>query len=288
MIILLLYSGPFSNETTLNIKDKPSIDDIDDLYKKSLSSLSCSCARVAVRYSKFLSMKFEFHSICTSEFISPSYRLDLLKNNKNRNITLALITHYRILSSLCYLSEQFIQNAKKVFENQELITIEPLTNSSFNIQMKSIISNFIRQTKSDYRRTLTFITKSFSVNQLLYIFRKNWKIDFSSINEKYILKTSPNSFSSSNCTCAISSNCKEQLIDDIYSGCFPYDGFRFSKFENISLGKLNNDLFVENWINQTNYTNYFQACQPLECEYILPNKNNPSIMFTTLLGLYGG
>ncbi len=196
MIILLLYSGPFSKETTLNVKEKPSIDDINNLYKKNLSRLSCSCARVAVRYAKFLSIKFEFHSICTSEFISPSYRLDLLNNNNNTNISHALITHYRILSSLCDLSEQFIRNAKKVFDHQELITIEPLTNSSFNIQMKSVISNFIRQTKSDYRRTLAFITKSFSVNQLLNLFRKNWKIDFSSINEKYILKTSSANFSS--------------------------------------------------------------------------------------------
>ena len=289
MIIVLLYSGPFSNETILKKKEKPSIDDINDLYNKNLSSLSCSCAKVAVRHAKFLSMKFEFHSVCTSEFISPSYRLDLLKRNvSSPYLSFALITHYRILSALCYFSEQFIQNAKKVFDNQELVTIEPLTNSSFNIQMKSIISNFIRQTKSDYRRTLAFITKSFSVNQLIHLLTINWRMDFTNINEKYILKTSPITFPSSNCTCAISSNCNKRLIDEIYIGCFPYDGFRFSKFQNISLGKLNNDLFVENWINQTNYTNYFRACKPSECQYTLSDKNNPSIMFTTLLGLYGG
>ena len=172
--------------------------------------------------------------------------------------------------------------------NRELITIEPLTNSSFNIQIKSLISNFIRQTKSDYRRTFSFIINSFSVNQLLNLFTNNWKINFTNETEKYILKTSPNYFPSSNCTCAISSNCNEQLIDDIHIGCFPYDGFRLSKFKNISLGKLNNQLFVQKWINQTNYTNYFQECQPLECQYTLSDKNNLFSIFTTLLGLYGG
>jgi hypothetical protein len=113
-------------------------------------------------------------------------------------------------------------------------------------------------------------------------------MNFSNKNEKYVLTTSPNYFPSSNCTCAISSNCNEQLIDDIHIGCFPYDGFRFSKFQNISLGKLNHQLFVQNWINQTNYTNYFQECQLLECQYTLSDKNNLFSMFTTLLGLYGG
>ncbi len=278
MIGALLYSGPFSKETKL-IKLKPSIDLINNLHHKSLS---CPCSKVSIRYSKFLSIKSEVHSICSKEYFDRF----LLENNVN--LSLELITHYRILSSLCDLTNQFINNTKKIFNNRELITIEPLTNSSFNIQTKSLIFNFIRQTKLNYRRTFSFIIKSFSVNQLLNLFTNNWKINFTNETEKYILKTSPHHFSSSNCTCAISSNCNQQLIDDIHIGCFPYDGFRLSKFKNISLEKLNNQLFVQKWINKTNYTNYFQTCQPLECQYTLSNKNDPIFMFTTLLGLYEG
>ena len=41
------------------------------------------------------------------------------------------------------------------------------------------------------------------------------------------------------------------------------------------------------WTNQSNYTNYFQKCRLLECQYTLPDKNNPGFILTTILGLYG-
>ncbi len=286
MFVAFFYYGPFNEETKLIKLENPSIDLVNNLHTKSLSSLSCPCSKVAIPYSKFLSIESEFNSICSSEFVSPLYRLNLLE--KNDSISLALVTHYRMLSSLCNLSNQFIKNAEKVFYNRELITVETLTNSTFEIKIKSFIFNFIRQTKSDYRRIFSFIINSFRVNQLLNLFTKNWKIDFTNENENYLIKTIPHRFSSSNCTCAIQSNCSEPLIDNIRIGCLPYDGFRLSKLNNISYGILNHHLFVEKWINYTNYTNYFQTCQPLECQYILPDRNNPILMLTTLLGLYGG
>ncbi|CAF4382743.1 unnamed protein product [Rotaria sp. Silwood2] len=259
---------------------------VNDLHEKNLSSLSCPCSKVAIPYAKVLSIKPEYHSICSSEYVSLSYIIDL--KNKNDSISLALSAHYRLLSSLCHSSHRFIENAKEVFDDYELINAETLTRSSFDIQIQSLISAFISQTPADYRRTLSFIVGSFSVNQLLHLFRTNWLIDFTDETEQYVLKTFPRNFSLSNCSCAISSNCSEPLTGDIVTGCFPYDGFRLSKFENVSWEKLNDQLFVETWKNTSNYTNYFQTCRPLECQYTLPNKNNFIIMLTNLLGLYGG
>ena len=45
--------------------------------------------------------------------------------------------------------------------------------------------------------------------------------------------------------------------------------FVFSKFENISLERLNHRLFVERWNNQSNFTNYFHQCQPLKYQYTI-------------------
>jgi hypothetical protein len=283
IIVALLSYGPFNKETKLIKIKNPSIDIINNLHKKNVSSLSCPCSKVAIHYSKFLSVKYKFHPICSSEFVSPLFLLNL-----NDNISDQLIAHYRILSSLCNISNEYLQNADKSFANRELITVEPLTESSFNIEIKSLISNFLRQIRSDYRRRFSFIINSFSVNQLLNLFRNNWRIDFTNKTEKYLIKTIPYRFPLTNCTCAISSNCNQQLIQNIYIGCFPYDGFRLSKFKKISLGKLNYQLFIQKSINKTNYTNYFETCQPLECQYKLPDKNNPIVMFTTFLGLYGG
>ncbi|CAF3342143.1 unnamed protein product [Rotaria sp. Silwood2] len=283
LIATIIYYGPLNRETE-SIKIKyPTMNTVNDLREKNPSSLSCPCSKVTVPYSTILSIKPEYHSICSSEYVSPSYINDL--KNKNDSISLALSAHYRLLSSLCHSSHRFIENAKEVFDAHELISIETLTRSSFDIQTQSLISTFISQIPADYRRTLSYIVGSFSVNQLLHLFRTNWLIDFTDENEQNLLKTFPRNFSSSNCSCAISSSCSEPLTDDIVIGCFPYDGFRLSKFENFSLGKLNDQLFVETWKNTSNYTKYFETCRPLQCQYTLSNRNKPIIMLTNLLGL---
>ncbi|CAF1043600.1 unnamed protein product [Rotaria sp. Silwood1] len=286
LIGALIYSGPFSEERESFNEKYPTIDIFNDFHQKNISSLSCPCSKAAIPYSNFLSITPKYHSICSSKYISPTYSMNILKNNDS--VSLALSTHYRLLSSLCRSSRHFINNATDVFGTRELVTVETLTRSSFDIQTKALLSTFVSKISADYRRTLSFIVNSFSVNQLLHLFRSNWQVDFTDENEKNVIKTFPRRFSSSNCSCAISSNCNEQLKDDIVIGCFPYDGFRLSKFENFSLGKLNDQLFVEIWTNTTNYTNYFQTCKPSECQYTLSDKNNPLTMLTTVLGLYGG
>ena len=287
VVAVLLYSGPFTDRSESIRIPNPSTEAIADLYQRNLSSLSCSCAKVTIRHSKFLSVRPSFHSICAREFVSPAYRWHLFQNNSS-NSSAALITHYRTLAALCDRSEQYIRNSIDDFDTRELITIEPLTRAAFDIQTQSLIDNLIRQVKSDYRRTLSLVMNSFGVNQLLHLYAKNWKIDFTDENDKHVLKAFPVRFASSNCTCAISSNCSEPLMDGIRIGCFPYDGFRLSTFEDVSLGMLNKQLFVQNWINRTDYTDYFRECQPRQCQYLLADKNNPVFMFTTVLGLYGG
>ncbi|CAF1531319.1 unnamed protein product [Rotaria sp. Silwood1] len=114
---------------------------------------------------------------------------------KKDDISKVLRAHNRLLSTLCQSSHRFIENAKEIFNTYEPISVETFT--------------------SEYRRMLSFIVSSFNVNQLLHIFRTNWLIDFTDENEHYLLKTFPKNFSSSNCSCAISSSCNEPLTDDI-------------------------------------------------------------------------
>ncbi|CAF1148794.1 unnamed protein product [Rotaria sordida] len=286
LIAVIIYSGPFSEETRSIKIPHPTMSIVEKLYQKNISSLSCPCSNAAVPYSTFLTLIPHYHSICSSEYISLSYRIDLLK--KNENISLALSNHYRLIASLCRSSRRFIEYAIQMFGTRELVGVETLTHSSFDNQIKPSIPVFIRETSNYYRRVVSFIVRSFSVNQLLHIFTTNWQLSFSDENELYIIKTFPRHFPSSNCSCATSYDCSEQLTNDIVMGCFPYDGFRLSKFSNVSLGKLNNRFFIETWENYTNYTNYFQACRTSECHYTLPDKNNPIFMLTTLLGVYGG
>jgi hypothetical protein len=286
LVVALLYAGPFHQETTTTVINFPTSDIVNDLHTKNLSTLSCSCSNAAIRHSKFLSIIPRYHSICSSIYIKPSYWMDL--SEKGDKVSTLLSTHYRVLASLCQTADRTIKSALDVFNSHELITVEPMTRSSFFLQTQALISTFISQIPADYHRTIKFITRSFGVNQLLNVFTSNWKLEFTNEDEQHIIATYPRRFSSSNCTCATSFDCTEQVTENIVSGCFPFDGFRLSKFKNLSLGQLNDRLFVTKWQNKTNYTDYFEACHPLECRYTLPNRNNPVYMLMTILGLYGG
>ena len=103
----------------------------------------------------------------------------------------------------------------------------------------------------------------------------------------YIIRTFPRQFSSTNCNRAASSNCRKQLTDNIFLGCFPYAEFRLAKCRNSSLEQINNQLFVKIWTNLSSYSNCFQTCKPLECQYTLSHKNNPICMLPTLLEFDG-
>jgi hypothetical protein len=51
---------------------------------------------------------------------------------------------------------------------------------------------------------------------------------------------------------------------------------------------LIDELFVEHWINHSNYSNYFLSCAPRSCSYTYVQRMDALYMITTLLGLYGG
>jgi len=54
------------------------------------------------------------------------------------------------------------------------------------------------------------------------------------------------------------------------------------------LSILIDELFVERWIRNRNYSNYFTSCAPQSCSYTYVQRNDVLYMITTILGLYGG
>jgi hypothetical protein len=51
---------------------------------------------------------------------------------------------------------------------------------------------------------------------------------------------------------------------------------------------LVNDLFVEEWIINKSFTQYFDQCQPLSCQYKDEQRHNLASILTTIISVYGG
>ena len=49
-----------------------------------------------------------------------------------------------------------------------------------------------------------------------------------------------------------------------------------------------NELFIEEWIINISYIQYFNQCQPSFCQYSKEERNNALYVFTMIISLYGG
>ena len=55
-----------------------------------------------------------------------------------------------------------------------------------------------------------------------------------------------------------------------------------------AVGAMIDQLFVEEWINASDYSSYYQQCAPHDCRYTSVEHETVLYMITSLLGLYGG
>jgi hypothetical protein len=73
---------------------------------------------------------------------------------------------------------------------------------------------------------------------------------------------------------------------DLFTALNPSQNSSFNATTTIEM--LVEDLFVEMWMKQLNYTSYFEQCQPESCVYDINQRASFLYIATSLLGLYGG
>ncbi|CAF3245793.1 unnamed protein product, partial [Rotaria sp. Silwood2] len=159
------------------------------------------------------------HQVCSSYFISSEF-IQLLWGDASAlsyywtSDLKILSTQFNLLSSLCSLAKNVIEQSIETFSFRELISVETLTHDSFQIQIDSILNNFINQAPIHFRRIHNYIADVFHANQLQNILDTNWKFALSTSKDYYIMSTSPISYNSSNssCSCATMSTCSRSLF----------------------------------------------------------------------------
>ncbi|CAF3549071.1 unnamed protein product [Rotaria sp. Silwood1] len=59
-------------------------------------------------------------------------------------------------------------------------------------------------------------------------------------------------------------------------------------YSNTTINEIFSQLFVEDWINSSNFTSYYTRCAPSKCTYTIRKRFNISYMLAIMLGFYGG
>ena len=83
--------------------------------------------------------------------------------------------------------------------------------------------------------------------------------------------------------------CLDKVADALYLknlSIISLDPSRINHYAtNTTLNHLIDNLMLEEWENEINYTVYFNECAIKQCTYLVSKKENPLVIFTTLLSL---
>ena len=177
--------------------------------------IQCPCSRISTSYETLLTIDFDFHPICSSDFVSSDW-LDVAFANGNwsaydrRDFRIRAFAYFSQLASLCALTNKILTNELESFAQRELISTLLIPSEKFDAQFQTIFDEFRVSLASTSIRTLHLFRRVLQGNQLLSIYTTNWML----VRSQTIwdpLQTIPLSHGP-NCSCATSNECVEPII----------------------------------------------------------------------------
>jgi hypothetical protein len=72
--------------------------------------------------------------------------------------------HFQLLSTLCQMASQTVEDSLQSFYHTKLVTSHALSPGAFEIQMQLLVEHFKRTTPESYQRALSFIETNFQIN----------------------------------------------------------------------------------------------------------------------------
>ena len=149
LLILIFYASISVQLRTISIFH-PSLDVYEELYDQYPSTIVCPCTRLSMSYQSVMNPQPRFHQVCSSDFVNddvwflyfdiPSeiyfytYDFRVLGNDL-----------FRSLQGLCIMAIDTVDNALKVFNDTQLVSVEVMTKERFNAQTSVLIEQFQRQ-----------------------------------------------------------------------------------------------------------------------------------------------
>ena len=246
-VVILVFTS-LSREIQSETLPFPSESAFEQLYREhNIDSISCPCRQSSIPYRTFLSLAVNYHQVCSSAFVSSNWWKLIARRGEETFLLFdqpLLSNHFRMLSSLCTLSRQTVDNSTETFLSTALVSVQSLKRSAFFNQIESTLSAFIAETPLIFVQTLEHMINTFRSNQLEHLFLSDWMLGFTTAQENYILANIPLSYNNNTCTCAtsLSNSCWWPLVvrllnmtdinlPGLIGGCLPIDGLRHSTLE---------------------------------------------------------
>ncbi|CAF3667000.1 unnamed protein product [Adineta steineri] len=219
-IVTLTIFTSARDQSIIVTVESPSLTNFIDLYEQYPTTLTCPCSQITLQYNEFISdIKAQYYEICLSEFITSRWiNLQFIQNPARvfftNDIRYQSQIHFQLLSTLCSIANQTIEDNLESFYQTTFVTNQVLSLSSFQTQVNLIVEQFKTNLPESYQRTLQLIQMNSEINQ--FIVPANSKFEYITDEygaELYQLKSAVNLYSyriicnlNTDCSCVSSSN----------------------------------------------------------------------------------
>ncbi|CAF1319758.1 unnamed protein product [Adineta ricciae] len=269
ILILVLFNSLSTQIITLT-KQNPSLNDYNHLKKFYSDTLECPCSIMTISYQKLISFSPVLHQICTSDFLT--YRwMSILNQSSLNEVSIdwrsEAFSQAQLLSNLCQLANETIQDAIHRFLLQYFVTLNVLSENDFTLQMNSTVNELLQSTIRYFNLLVETVRLLMQVDQpLMGIHQQDSKDNLNSISDIVTVLTDDEQFlqliiglsrtvntnyTSINCICATNSNCKSPvaiytvnsnshgdfdynvvyIVPGAYTGCSATESLLLSTFE---------------------------------------------------------
>ncbi|CAF1661503.1 unnamed protein product, partial [Adineta ricciae] len=214
LFVLLLYTSLIDKTVTIQVQ-KPTLTKYVQLYSKFSDQLSCPCKAISINYEKLFSLKYEFHQVCSSIFLTDQWFEYLSEYSASffiDDFRLTDTSMFQSLNVLCGLISETISYRLTQFYSNQFISSSVISNQIFQIRIQSLIEEFISSTTNYFLLALSTIRSTTQSNGLLsshltnyhYVYNQSGFVNVTSIKWK-------------DCDCIYSSTCSSQSAIYNYS-----------------------------------------------------------------------
>ncbi|UJR29659.1 hypothetical protein I4U23_017207 [Adineta vaga] len=235
-LILLLFTSLETEIITIT-ESNPSFTTYNYLQKSYSNTLRCPCSMTTIPYKELMTLSPTLHQICSSDFITDQW-IQILQKAFDFNVEdwrNRAYSQFQLLSNLCKLAKNTIDDAVQRFRLQSLFVSSILSESEYNTQINTTLDQFFQSTIRSFASLINITSLLTQVDQYYMVATKpEWtayledflkpkistnnqslEVIFNSRGIRYV------NLSSVNCICVTISSCQTPVaiyeMDNIWN-----------------------------------------------------------------------
>ena len=243
LTILVMYTSLMTITNTATIQG-PSFQRYLQLTSRYSKTLTCPCTKISINYEKILHVTYNFHQVCTSDFVTENWTdyLSLQSDTVSYFDYRVISGHtFQSLRVLCQSIDRTINDSLNRLYSSQYITASVTPPDLFQSPIESLVHQFISSTTNSYLLSLQMIRDTTQANALFSGLQTNYF--FNTISFYPIIILYPLGYT--DCNCAAKATCVQQAaiydaypsetvlysVPGMHVGCLPLEALLQSTLE---------------------------------------------------------